>query len=155
MTKLAERCPGRASNHLAVKGTMRTPQQNGTGSQDMLNMYTGIFLIHHNIVTCMYVCVYIYPSPCGITVDAIFSMGHYVACLLSCFACFACNANGKTLLPSAVPAMPLAILMVGWWLYRYMSKDLKGSCRNLYMRGHMMENVAQTMESDMRCSQKA
>ena len=31
----------------------------------------------------------------------------------------------------------------------YMSKDLKGSCRNLYMRGHMVENAAQTMESDM------
>ena len=30
-----------------------------------------------------------------------------------------------------------------------MSKDLKGSCRNLYMRGHTVENVAQTMESDM------
>ena len=29
-----------------------------------------------------------------------------------------------------------------------MSKDLKGSCRNLYMRGHMVENVTQTMESD-------
>ena len=30
-----------------------------------------------------------------------------------------------------------------------MSKDLKGSCRNLVLRGPMMENVAQTMESDM------
>ena len=30
-----------------------------------------------------------------------------------------------------------------------MSKDLKGLCRNLVLRGPMMENVAQTMESDM------
>ena len=30
-----------------------------------------------------------------------------------------------------------------------LSKDLKGSCRNLYMRGHMVENVAQTIETDM------
>ena len=29
------------------------------------------------------------------------------------------------------------------------SKDLKGSCRDLYMRGHMVENLAQTMESDI------
>ena len=31
----------------------------------------------------------------------------------------------------------------------HMSKDLKGSCRNLYMRGPMVENVLQTMEIDM------
>ena len=30
-----------------------------------------------------------------------------------------------------------------------LSKGLKGSCRNLCMRGHMVENVAQTMESDV------
>ena len=30
-----------------------------------------------------------------------------------------------------------------------MVKDLKGSCRNLYMRGPVVENVSQTMESDM------
>ena len=31
----------------------------------------------------------------------------------------------------------------------HMSKDLKGSCRNLYMRGPMAEDMSQTMESDM------
>jgi phosphoribosylformylglycinamidine (FGAM) synthase PurS component len=30
-----------------------------------------------------------------------------------------------------------------------MSKDLKGLCRNLVLRGPMMENVAQTMDSEM------
>ena len=35
------------------------------------------------------------------------------------------------------------------YIYIYMSKDRKGSCRNLYMRGHMVNNVAQTMERDM------
>ena len=32
---------------------------------------------------------------------------------------------------------------------QHLSEDLKGSCRNLYMRGHRVENVAQTMERDM------
>ena len=30
-----------------------------------------------------------------------------------------------------------------------MGKDLKGSCTNLSMRGPMVENVSQSMESDM------
>ena len=33
--------------------------------------------------------------------------------------------------------------------FYFMRKDLKGSCRNLYMRGPMVENVSQTMESDI------
>ena len=34
-------------------------------------------------------------------------------------------------------------------LESHVSKDLKGSCRNLYMRGPMVENVSQTMDSDV------
>ena len=30
-----------------------------------------------------------------------------------------------------------------------MVKDLKGSCWNLYMRGPVVENVSQTVESDV------
>ena len=34
-------------------------------------------------------------------------------------------------------------------LESHVSKDLKGSCRNLYMRGPLVENVSQTMDSDV------
>ena len=41
-----------------------------------------------------------------------------------------------------------------WNTYQYtyhhdMRNNLKGWCRNLYLRGHMLKNVAETMESDI------
>ena len=62
---------------------------------------------------------------------------------------FVCNLNVVLCVGScALGSQRRYVNMHPNHLSEYLSKDREDSCRNLCMRGHTVEHVAQTMESD-------